>query len=367
MKKILIPSVFIILALITIRTFYAAENISIKVQPKISQSSKNLVYSYAAAVKKAQPAVVNVHTKTVITENVRIFNDPIFDYFFGKNFQLPAQKHTQTNLGSGVIVSKKGYVVTNYHVIKEADKIKISLNDGRTTDATLIGADIDTDLAILKINLTNLPEMKFANSEYLEVGDVSLAIGNPFGVGQTVTMGIISATGRNQLGISNLENFIQTDAAINPGNSGGALVNARGELIGINTAIFSKSGASHGIGFAIPSMIVKSVLENIVNYGTIQRGWLGVKLQDLTPSLAKSFDAQGLQGVIISGVYRDSPAFRFGIKPGDILTKLNGVAISNKNQWKNMILQFKPKQKIKISLFRQGSFINKTIPLGTKP
>jgi serine protease DegS len=228
--------------------------------------------SYSAAVQRAAPAVVNIHTAKVVTERPRIlFDDPLFQRFFGDSLRGTPRQRLQTSLGSGVIVSRDGYILTNFHVIDGADEIQIGLQSGETLRARVIGHDADTDLAVLKIDQANLTPIPFGESEPLAVGDVVLAIGNPFGVGQTVTMGIVSATGRSQLGISPLENFIQTDAAINPGHSGGALINAYGQLIGINTAIFSKSGASHGIGFAIPAQIARDVLQQIIQTGTVIR------------------------------------------------------------------------------------------------
>jgi serine protease DegS len=279
--------------------------------------------SYSAAVQRAAPAVVNIHTAKVVTERPRIlFDDPLFQRFFGDALRGTPRQRLQTSLGSGVIVSRDGYILTNFHVIDGADEIQIGLQNGETFRARVIGHDADTDLAVLKIEQSDLTPIPFGESEPLAVGDVVLAIGNPFGVGQTVTMGIVSATGRSQLGISPLENFIQTDAAINPGNSGGALINAYGQLIGINTAIFSKSGASHGIGFAIPAQIARDVLQEIIQTGDVVRGWIGVETQDLTSELADAFGVKLKQGIVVTGIYRDSPAQAAGLLPGDILTEL---------------------------------------------
>jgi S1-C subfamily serine protease len=252
-------------------------------------------------------------------------------------------------------------------VIRNADEIEVGLNDGRSATAEVVGADPDTDLAVLKIDLDKLPTVRFGSSKELAVGDVSLAIGNPFGVGQTVTMGIISATGRSHLGISNLENFIQTDAAINPGNSGGALINAKGELIGINTAIFSKSGASHGIGFAVPSQIAKNVLDAIITDGEVARGWIGVETQDLTVRLVESFGLDKPMGVIVSGIYKNSPAHKSGIRPGDVLVRFNGIEIVDGAIWKSQILQLKPGDKIEIDLVRERKEYQVDLKVAKRP
>ncbi len=333
----------------------------------ITQAKITGPFSYAAAVKMVAPSVVNIHTKTKIKQNRSFFNDPIFDLLFGKRPKRSPRERLQTSLGSGVIVSDQGYILTNNHVIRNADTIMISLHDGRKTAAKLIGADPDTDLAVLKVDLKQLPAVVFANSENIEVGDVTLAIGNPFGVGKTVTMGIVSATGRSELGIANLENFIQTDASINPGNSGGALANAKGELIGLNIAIYSKSGASHGIGFAIPANTAKKVLEQIIKHGGVKRAWVGVETQDLTEELASSFAVNTNTGVVVSGVYADSPAKKAGIKPGDILTHLNDQHIANSVDWKQVVINLKPGDEIKIKALRQGEEYQLTIQTSLRP
>ncbi len=286
--------------------------------------------SYADAVDKAAPAVVNINTAKVVTERrISLFDDPVFRHFFGDQLRTVPRKRLETSLGSGVIVSRDGYILTNNHVIDGADEIQISLHDGRISKAQLIGNDPETDLALLKMDMDDLPSITFGHSSPLRVGDVVLAIGNPFGVGQTVTMGIISATNRNQLGISNQENFIQTDAAINPGNSGGALINADGHLIGINTAIFSKTGASHGIGFAIPVATAQHVMEQLIEHGKVQRGWVGVEMQNLTPELAESFGVRTTHGALVAGIYRNGPAAQAGLTPGDIITHVDGDAIQS--------------------------------------
>lgn len=279
--------------------------------------------SYADAVTTAAPAVVNLYTTKVINKpNHPLFEDPQFRRFFGDN--SPKQKRMESSLGSGVIMSPEGYILTNNHVTSGADQIVVALKDGRETLARVIGSDPETDLAVLKIDLKNLPAITIGRSDSIRIGDVALAIGNPFGVGQTVTMGIISATGRNQLGLNNYEDFIQTDAAINPGNSGGALVDANGNLTGINTAIFSKSGGSQGIGFAIPVKLAMEVMKSIIEHGQVIRGWLGIEVQPLTQELAESFGLSGRPGIVVAGIFRDGPAQKAGLQLGDVILSIDG-------------------------------------------
>ncbi len=309
--------------------------------------------SYADAVDIAAPAVVNVYTTKVVTERPSpLYKDPMFRYFFGD--QLAPRQRLETSLGSGVIVSDEGYILTNNHVIEGATDIQIALRDGRSVEAKLVGTDHDTDIAVLKIDMQGLPTITFGSSDALRVGDVVLAIGNPFGVGQTVTLGIASATGRDRVGINTFENFIQTDAAINPGNSGGALVDAYGNLMGINTAIFSRSGGSQGIGFAIPVSIARDVMAQIIETGHMIRGWLGVEGQDITPQLAESFGLQGVRGVIIAGVQRNGPAARAGLRPGDILTHINGEPVTDTKTSTALIAAFAPGTEISLRILRGG-------------
>ena len=279
--------------------------------PNLTASSAG---SLSVAAKRASPSVVSINTASRKSNQADRMRDPWFRYFFGDQDEDPSN----VGLGSGVIVSADGYILTNNHVVETADEITVVLNDGRRTQARLVGTDPDTDLAVLKIKLDNLPVMVMSSSEQLQVGDIVLAIGNPFGVGQTVTSGIVSALGRSQLGINTFENFIQTDAAINPGNSGGALVDVQGNLLGINTAIYSRSGGSLGIGFAIPVSTARQVLEGIVKDGQVVRGWIGVEPTELTPDLAKTFNVQRNNGVIITGVLQSGPAARAGVVPGDV-------------------------------------------------
>jgi serine protease DegS len=311
--------------------------------------------SYADAVERAAPAVVNVHTAKLVTHRVHpLLEDPVFKHFFGDRFTRKRQE-IQTSLGSGVIISTRGYVITNNHVIQEADEIQVLLDDGRNAQATVVGVDAETDLAVLRIELDKLPTLVIGDSNRLRVGDVALAIGNPFGVGQTVTFGIISATGRDHLGINTYEDFIQTDAAINPGNSGGALVNAHGELIGINSAIYSRSGGSQGIGFAIPASLAKGVMKQIIEHGRVVRGWLGLEAQDLTPALAESLGLDARQrGVLIAGVLRDGPADQAGIQPGDVLTAIGDIEVSNSTEAMKIISELRPDTTVMLSGTREG-------------
>ena len=325
------------------------------------------VSSYADAVERAAGAVVNVYTSKVITRKRHpLLDDPLLRYFFGEQVDKP-RKRTQTSLGSGVIVSPQGYVLTNNHVIAGADEIQILLQDGRSTRATVAGVDKDTDLAVLQIDLDDLPSIAISTTNKLRVGDITLAIGNPFGVGQTVTFGIISATGRSQLGINRYEDFIQTDAAINPGNSGGALINAYGELIGINTAIYSRSGGSQGIGFAIPASLAANVMEQIIEQGHVQRGWLGIEAQDLTPQLAESFQLSDTHGMLIAGVLRGGPADTAGIEPGDVIETINGDEIDNARSAMSQIAQSGPGARLKIRGIRAGQRFETTVITGRRP
>ncbi|MGI9227774.1 MAG: trypsin-like peptidase domain-containing protein [Gammaproteobacteria bacterium] len=308
--------------------------------------------SYAQAVKRAAPAVVNIYTTKLVTTNRRpLLDSQLFRRFFG---EPRPQQRSQTSLGSGVIMSAQGYVLTNYHLIENADEIAVLLADGNAVEANVLGADPETDLAVLTINVKNLPGIVMKDSSNLQVGDVVLAIGNPFGFGQTVTQGIVSATGRDRLGINTFENFIQTDAAINPGNSGGALINAYGELVGINTAIFSKSGGYQGIGFAIPIGIASDVMAQIIEHGRVIRGWLGLDLQDISQQLAESFGLVNLSGVLVAGVVRNSPAHTAGILPGDIILQFADRYPRDAKEIQNEIASSKPGEVVNITGLRRG-------------
>src|SRR5258706_5986873 len=292
--------------------------------------------SFRMAAQRASAAVVSINTSKA-PERHPSTNDPWFRFFFGDQGAVP-----QAGLGSGVIISPDGYVLTNNHVVEGADEIEVVLNDSRRSRAKVIGTDPDTDLAILKISLDRLPVITLRNSDALQVGDQVLAIGNPFGVGQTVTSGIVSALGRNQLGINTFENFIQTDAAINPGNSGGALVDGYGQLMGINTAIYSRSGGSMGIGFAIPVSTAKLVLEGIVKDGVVRRGWIGVEPADLSPELMETFGVKARRGVLITGVLQNGPAAQAGVRPGDVIVEVAGKQVANVSELLSGVAALKP-------------------------
>ena len=303
---------------------------------------------YSQAARLASPAVVSISTSKAPLRNPH-YADPWFRFFFGDQ----ANNQPQSGLGSGVIVSPEGYILTNNHVVEGADEIAIQLSDGRKALAQVIGTDPDTDLAVLRIGLADLPVITLGNSDQLQVGDVVLAIGNPFGVGQTVTSGIVSALGRTQLGINTFENFIQTDAAINPGNSGGALVDVQGRLMGINTAIYSRSGGSMGIGFAIPTSIARNVLSAIVRDGKVTRGWIGVEPQELTPEMALNFGiAPDAQGVVITGVLQDGPAAQAGIRPGDVIATVQDKAVTSVPALLQAVAALTPDTAVMVEIWR---------------
>ncbi|WP_026146275.1 Do family serine endopeptidase AlgW [Zestomonas thermotolerans] len=321
--------------------------------------------SYAEAVSHAAPAVVNLYTTKFVNRPVHpLFEDPQFRRFFGDN--LPRQRRMESSLGSAVIMSPEGYLLTNNHVVAGADQIVVALKDGRETLARIIGSDPETDLAVLKIDLKDLPAISIGHSDAINIGDVSLAIGNPFGVGQTVTMGIISATGRNQLGLNTYEDFIQTDAAINPGNSGGALIDAYGNLIGINTAILSKSSGSQGIGFAIPIKLALEVMQAIIEHGSVIRGWLGIEVQPLTPELAESFGLEGRPGIVVAGLYRDGPAQKAGLQPGDLILSIDGEPATDGRRSMNQVARTKPGKKTVIEVLRNGKLLKFTAEVGLR-
>jgi serine protease DegQ len=322
--------------------------------------------SYADAVAKARPAVVNIYTSKQVKVPVHpLLNDPLFRRFFGE--RLPYATQRASSLGSGVIVSGEGYIVTNHHVVESADEIEVALSDGRTALAQVIGNDPESDLAVIRVNLEKLPVATLGNSDGLQVGEVVLAIGNPFGVGQTVTMGIISALARTQTEVNPFESFIQTDAAINPGNSGGALVDAAGNLIGINTAIYSKTGASHGIGFAIPVNVVRQVMEQIIRSGAVTRGWLGVEMQNLTADIAASFRLPVQQGVIVAGVVRNGPAHRAGMLPGDVLIEIAGVSVRDSVAAIRQIAAIAPGMDTPMTVVRNGQAMQLNVTVGKRP
>jgi serine protease DegQ len=338
--------------------------------PVVETASSSLAPgSYRDAAARAMPAVVNILTLQVPKRGAHpLARDPFFKRFFGdRDPDGEDDEDLKNSLGSGVIVSHEGYVLTNNHVVEGADEIEVVLTDGRKAPAKVVGLDPETDLAVIKIDLDKLPVIVLGQSELARVGDVVLAIGNPFGVGQTVTMGIISALGRNNLHINSFENFIQTDAAINFGNSGGALVDTRGNLIGINTAIYSQSGGSVGIGFAIPVSTAKTVMEAIIKDGHVVRGWIGVETQDITPELAQSFNLQRSSGAIIAGVVRNGPADKAGIVPGDILLTVEGKPVGDTTEMLNLIAQLPPGGKAKMTVLRKNREAALDVMVGKRP
>ncbi len=330
------------------------------IEAPASTGSQPAAGSFSTAARKAAPAVVSINTSKEVRHPRS--NDPWFQFFFGD--QGP---QAQTGLGSGVIISPEGYILTNNHVVEGADEIEVTLTDSRRASATVIGTDPDTDLAVLKVQLDKLPVIVLGDSDKLDVGDQVLAIGNPFGVGQTVTSGIVSALGRTHLGINTFENFIQTDAAINPGNSGGALVDVNGNLMGINTAIYSRSGGSMGIGFAIPVSTAKQVLDGIVRDGQVTRGWIGVEPNELSPELAQTFGVQATQGVIITGVLQGGPAAQAGIRPGDVILSVAGKPTGNVSQLLTAVAALQPGKAASFELQRGDKPLELSVVAGTRP
>ncbi|MDR0281092.1 MAG: trypsin-like peptidase domain-containing protein [Paucimonas sp.] len=360
----------VLIALLVIQRFpewvgLPSQDVNLQQAPQTNTVVQGPV-SYADAVTHAAPAVANLYTTKVVNKAAHpLFEDPQFRRFFGDN--LPKQRRWESSLGSAVIMSPEGYLLTNNHVTAGADQIVVALKDGRETLARVIGSDPETDLAVLKIDLKNLPAITIGRSDNIRIGDVALAIGNPFGVGQTVTMGIISATGRNQLGLNNYEDFIQTDAAINPGNSGGALVDANGNLTGINTAIFSKSGGSQGIGFAIPTKLALEVMKSIIEHGQVIRGWLGIEVQPLSQELAESFGMQGRPGIVVAGIFRDGPAQRAGLQLGDVILSINGEPAGDGRRSMNQVARIKPSEKVAIEVMRNGKQLKLMAEVGLRP
>jgi serine protease DegQ len=321
--------------------------------------------SYHLAAKRAMSSVVNISATRSSNNGNPLLNDPFFKRFFGE--QAKPRSERPSSSGSGVIMSAQGHILTNNHVIQGAGAIEVALADGRQATAKVIGTDPDTDLAVLQIDLKDLPAITLGHSEEANVGDVVLAIGNPFGVGQTVTMGIISALGRNSVGINTYENFIQTDAAVNPGNSGGALVDANGNLLGINSAIYSQNGGSLGIGFAIPVSTIKMVMEAIITDGQVVRGYLGISPEDITTEMAESFNIEQTKGSIVAAVVRGGPADQAGVKPGDICVAIDGKAFQNSREMMNQIAQLKPNSKAKLKVVRQTKEVLLEITVGKRP
>jgi serine protease DegQ len=343
----------------------------------LPESAPRATGSYSEAAARSMPSVVNIYTTARVSPRERnpALDDPFFQFFFGdrepggrgrgRSDGEPRQR--PASLGSGVIVNAEGFIVTNAHVVDAAAQIEVALSDGRRAPATVVGSDPDTDLAVIKADLGNLPAISIGDTSKVRVGDVVLAIGNPFGVGQTVTMGIVSALGRSQLGVSAFENFVQTDAAINPGNSGGALIDIQGNLIGINTVIFSRSGGSQGIGFAIPAETVRQVMDQLIAYGKVVRGWLGVETQDLTRTLAESFGIGPAGGALIAGVVRGGPAEEGGMRPGDVVVAIEGKPVGDSSALLNAVAALKPGSSAAVTLVRERKELKVTVKVGTRP
>jgi serine protease Do len=344
-------------------------------QNALPVSLGNFANGFSAVIKPALPAVVNIRTSKIVKPQANqmspMFNDPMFRQFFGDQFGQGGKPHAEREqaLGSGVIITPDGTILTNNHVIDGATDIKVQLSDKREFVAKLVGADPKSDVAVLKIEGKDLPTLPLGDSSQLNVGDLIFAIGDPFGVGETATMGIVSATGRSRLGIEDYENFIQTDAAINPGNSGGAMIDIHGNLVGINTAILSHggSGGNEGVGFAIPMSMAKPVMDQILAHGKVIRGYLGVHIQDFSPELAKSFNFNQSGGVLIGDVSANTPAANAGLKKGDVIVKLNGQAESDSNDLRNTISQMSPGTQVKLDIWRDGKVEPFTVTLGELP
>lgn len=347
----------------------AAHNGVVTLHESVSNSTSQIpTAGFSATTRKVMPTVVNIFTSTEIKKPTHpLMNDPRFRFFFGEEFDNSPQRGS--NLGSGVIISHDGYILTNHHVVEAADQIEVALADGRKAKGRTIGSDPESDLAVIKIDLPGaIPAITFGHPDQAQVGDIVLAIGNPFGVGQTVTMGIVSAVKRNHLGLNTFENFIQTDAAINPGNSGGALVDINGNLIGINSAIYSPNGGSLGIGFAIPVSTAKKIMEQIIQNGSVIRGWIGVAVQELTPELAESFKLGNIQGVLISEVMRGSPADKAGIHAGDILTMVdNKQLLADSSAMLETISNLPPGKVVLFKLLRNQREVVVQVTVGKRP
>lgn len=338
----------------------ATRVVSVRQAPLLPVATGSLP-SFRDAARRAMPAVVNVYTSKQVSDRSG-FDDPILRRFFGDG-----QPRQQTSLGSGVVVSQDGFILTNHHVIEGAQEINVAFTDGHSLAAKLVGADPESDLAVLRVDVDHLTSITFGNSEQLQIGDIVLAIGNPFGVGQTVTMGIVSALGRSKLGINTFESFIQTDAAINPGNSGGALVDVSGNLIGINSAIYSKSGGSQGIGFTIPVSIARHVMEDIIKSGSVTRGWIGVEVQDVTADLAESFHLKDTGGALIAGVMRGSPAEKAGMRPGDVMLEIEGKHVMDASGMLNIVADLKPGATAHVKVLRSDAPTELSIVIGKRP
>lgn len=378
MKKLLKPikTVIALVAITALAPFVLAKlgfwELSFAQQPKFQKSNDPINYgatvtSFADAIERAAPAVVSIQSSKEVSKDVsQLMRDPFFRQFFG-DMRNQVPQEMRSGIGSGVIVTKDGFILTNNHVINGANEIKVKLSDSREAIAKVVGSDPETDLAILKVELNNLPVMAIGDSDVLRVGDVVFAIGNPFGVGQTVTQGIISATHRNEMGINTFENFIQTDAAINPGNSGGALIDVNGNLIGINNAIYTRTGGYQGIGFAIPISIAKDVMAELIDQGHVTRGWLGLSLAKLTEDARKSLKYPQGDGVVVAGVIRGGPAFVGGLRPGDIIISVDGKNVKNPSEVLGIASKLKPETAYGIAVARNGQILDFRVVMGKRP
>ncbi len=342
-------------------------------EPKISQKSINILTEIGQATAEiaetVKPTIVNISTtRTVNIQGTPspFFDDPFFRRFFGDQFRIPKERKT-ASLGSGVIVDPKGYILTANHVVQDAEEIRVTLSDKREFKGKRVGTDAKTDIAVIKIDSDRLPTIKLGDSDKLRVGETVLAIGSPYGLSQTVTMGIVSAVGRANVGIADYEDFIQTDAAINPGNSGGALVNVRGELVGINTAIFSTSGGYQGIGFAVPTSMAKAVMDSLITKGKVIRGWLGVTIQPLTPELAKQFNLKEEKGALVGDIIEGSPAEKAGLQRGDVIIEYEGKRIDEPYQLKNIVANTEPGHEVKLKIIRENRTETKKVSIGDLP
>ncbi|GAQ95297.1 serine protease Do [Thermodesulfovibrio aggregans] len=379
-KKILVPAVLFLLIGITIGLVIASkfdlQSKGFTEDYQISKESQELLSKISSAmaevIQAVRPSVVNIYTTKKIKRPGMPFpfDDPFFRRFFGEEFgdifERP-REYTQTALGSGVIVDPSGYILTNYHVIKGADEIKVKLYDKRVFDGTVIGYDAKTDIAVIKIKADGLRAIKWGDSDKLKVGETVIAIGNPYGLNLTVTSGIVSATGRANVGISDYEDFIQTDAAINPGNSGGPLVNVRGELVGINTAIFSTTGGYQGIGFAIPSNMAKTVMDSLIKHKKVIRGWLGVTVQDLDTEMAKMAKLKELKGAVVTDVVEGSPAEKAGLMRKDIIISFDGKEVEDSAHLRNMVVNTSPGKTVTLEIIRNGKYYTVTVTIGELP
>jgi serine protease Do len=344
-----------------------------QVSPRSSEALTQLSDALSEVAAAATPSVVNISTMRVVKQTEQVpfdfFDDPFFRRFFGDQSPHPnvPREHKEQSLGSGVIVSEDGYIVTNNHVIEKSQEIKVLLPNKRDYKAKLIGADPKTDIAVIKIDATGLQALAWGDSNKLRVGEIVFAIGNPFGLNSTLTMGVISAVGRANVGIADYEDFIQTDAAINPGNSGGALINAHGELVGINTAIVSRSGGYQGIGFAVPSGMARQVMESLIKHKKVVRGWLGVSIQEVTSDLAEEFGVRDLRGALVSGIMKGSPAEKAGIRQGDVVLSFNGKDVEDTGHLRNMVSQSPVGTKVKMKLLRQKKEIELEVTIAELP